>query len=96
LRPVCVRRYRGQFKSSLGKDLTTENTENAEFHRVFSLFSVPEVSSKVVGEDLYSSLGQTDAGRYLKVLFIYKRNKDALVITTFDMDRKERRKYART
>lgn len=51
---------------------------------------------KVVGEDMYAALGQTNAGRYLKVFFIYKRNKDALVITAFNMDRKERRQYART
>ncbi|MBC8231931.1 BrnT family toxin [bacterium] len=51
---------------------------------------------KVVGEDLYAVLGQTNAGRYLKAFFVYKRNKDALVITAFDMNRKERRQYART
>jgi uncharacterized DUF497 family protein len=51
---------------------------------------------KVVGEDMYAALGQTNAGRYLKVFFIYKRNKDALVITAFNMDRKERRQYAKT
>jgi len=50
---------------------------------------------RVVGEDLYVALGQTDAGRYLKVFFIYKRNKDALVISTFNMNRKERRQYVK-
>jgi uncharacterized DUF497 family protein len=45
---------------------------------------------------MYAALGQTNAGRYLKVFFIYKRNKDALVITAFNMDRKERRQYAKT
>jgi len=50
---------------------------------------------RVVGEDLYVALGQTDAGRYLKAFFIYKRNKDALVISTFNMNRKERRQSAR-
>lgn len=50
---------------------------------------------RVVGEDLYVALGQTDAGRYLKVFFIHKRNKDALVISAFNMNREERRQYAR-
>ncbi len=29
------------------------------------------------GEDVYLALGRTDAGRYLAVLFIYKRTKEA-------------------
>jgi uncharacterized DUF497 family protein len=31
------------------------------------------------GEDIYLALGQTDAGRYLAVVFIYKTTKEALV-----------------
>jgi uncharacterized DUF497 family protein len=30
------------------------------------------------GEDVYMALGQTDAGRYLTVLFIYKRPRKLL------------------
>ncbi len=49
----------------------------------------------VAGEDLYSVMGQTDAGRYLIVFFIYKRSREALVISARDMSSKERRRYGR-
>ncbi len=48
-----------------------------------------------VGEDVYLALGQTDAGRYLSVLFIYKETKEALVLSARDMARKERRLYGK-
>jgi hypothetical protein len=47
------------------------------------------------GEDVYLALGQTDAGRYLAVLFIYKQTKEALVLSARNMARKERRRYGR-
>ncbi|MBT9160852.1 MAG: BrnT family toxin [Dehalococcoidia bacterium] len=47
------------------------------------------------GEDIYLALGQTDAGRYLSVLFIYKKTKEALVLSARDMARKERRHYGK-
>ncbi|MDI6791519.1 MAG: BrnT family toxin [bacterium] len=47
------------------------------------------------GEDVYLALGQTDAGRYLAVLFIYKKTKEALILSARDMERKERRQYDR-
>lgn len=49
----------------------------------------------VPGEDLYAALGQTDAGRYLIVFFIYKATREALILSARDMDDKERRQYAR-
>ena len=49
----------------------------------------------VPGEDLYAALGQTDAGRYLTVFFIYKATREALILSARDMDNKERRQYAR-
>ncbi len=45
------------------------------------------------GEDVYSASGQTDAGRYLIVFFIYKADKAALILSARDMDEKERRRY---
>jgi uncharacterized DUF497 family protein len=45
------------------------------------------------GEDVYLALGRTRAGRYLAVLFVYKRTKEALVLSARDMARKERRLY---
>lgn len=45
------------------------------------------------GEDVYMALGRTDAGRYLAVLFIYKKTKEALVLSARDMADKERKQY---
>ena len=47
------------------------------------------------GEDVYLALGQTDAGRYLSVLFVYKKTKEALILSARDMARKEKRQYGR-
>jgi uncharacterized DUF497 family protein len=47
----------------------------------------------VKGEDVYVVLGQTDAGRYLAVFFVYKKTHDAIVISARDMDSEERRDY---
>ena len=46
-------------------------------------------------EHVYSAAGQTDAGRYLVVYFVYKRNRRALVLSARDMTRAERRRYER-
>lgn len=46
-------------------------------------------------EDVYRALGQTEAGRYLVVFFIYKQTGEALILSARDMDRKERKSYAR-
>ncbi len=43
------------------------------------------------GEDVYMALGQTYAGRYLAVLFIYKKTKEALILSARDMANKERK-----
>ena len=45
------------------------------------------------GEDVYMALGQTDAGRYLTVLFIHKLSHEALILSARDMAPKERRRY---
>jgi uncharacterized DUF497 family protein len=47
------------------------------------------------GEDVYRALGQTDAGRYLVVFFIFKLSREALILSARDMDHKERQSYAR-
>ena len=46
-------------------------------------------------EDVYLALGQTDEGRYLSVLFIYKRTREALILSARDMARKERKRYGK-
>ncbi len=47
------------------------------------------------GENVYMALGQTDAGRYLAVLFIYKQTKEALILSARDMAAKERKQYGK-
>lgn len=48
-----------------------------------------------INEDVYMALGQSSGGRYLTVLFIYKRAKEALILSARDMAEKERRLYGR-
>lgn len=47
------------------------------------------------GEHLYAAYGQTEAGRYLVIFFIYKLSNEALIISARDMDNKERKGYGR-
>jgi uncharacterized DUF497 family protein len=47
------------------------------------------------GEDVYRALGQTKSGRYLVVFFIHKLTREALILSARDMDKKERRSYAK-
>jgi len=49
----------------------------------------------IEGEDVYNALGRTEAGRYLSVFYIKKLGNRALIITARDMNRTERRRYAR-
>ena len=61
------------------------------------LFSSPHIRraerGRVKGEDLYFAYGQTEAGRYLIVVFIYKGEGSALPISARDMTSAERRYY---
>ncbi len=50
---------------------------------------------RVTGENVYRTLGQTDAGRYLAVFFVDKHGGKALPISARDMTAKERRRYER-
>ena len=47
------------------------------------------------GEDLYRAIGQTEAGRYLVVFFVYKGRGRALVISARDVSHRERKNYGR-
>ena len=47
------------------------------------------------GEHVYAALGQSDAGRYLLVLFIYKRTREALILSARDMAPKEKRLHGK-
>jgi uncharacterized DUF497 family protein len=46
-------------------------------------------------EDLYRATGQTEAGRFLVVFFIYKGRGRALVISARDVSQRERKNYAK-
>ena len=49
------------------------------------------------GDDVYGAFGQTFAGRYLSVFFVYKpATKTAIIISARDMSKKERKSYGRT
>jgi uncharacterized DUF497 family protein len=47
----------------------------------------------VAGENVYWALGQTGAGRYLTIFFIYKRAGQAMPISARDMNARERKRY---
>lgn len=50
---------------------------------------------RIQGEDLYYAYGQTDSGRYVFVVFVYKHTREALIVSARDMDRKERIYYGK-
>ena len=37
------------------------------------------------GENVYAALGQTDAGRYLVVFFVYRKDRQALILSAREM-----------
>jgi len=47
----------------------------------------------VSGEDVYAALGQTNTGRYLIVFFVYKKERQALILSARNMTTAERRKH---
>ena len=55
----------------------------------------PFAEESELGYNASSSLGQTDAGRYLSVFFVYKKSHDAIVISARDQDAGERREYGK-
>ncbi len=48
------------------------------------------------GENVYAALGQTFSGRYLIVFYVYKpKVYTAIIISSRDMTKKEKRQYGR-
>ncbi|MBN1795758.1 MAG: BrnT family toxin [Sedimentisphaerales bacterium] len=45
------------------------------------------------GENVYSALGQTRAGRYLIIFFVYKSDQRILILTARGMSVAERKRY---
>lgn len=46
-------------------------------------------------EDVYAAYGLTEAGRWLIIFYLLKPNNTVLVISARDMEKKERRLYAK-
>lgn len=67
-------------------EVIVERPENRPVYRFFA-------KGNEEGEDLWAAFGQTEAGRYVVVFFIYKLNHEALVISGRDMTEGERRWY---
>jgi uncharacterized DUF497 family protein len=47
------------------------------------------------GEDVYAAMGRTNAGRYLIIFFIYKKNRDAIILSARQMTFKEKKRYGK-
>ena len=79
------------------KIATKHGIETGEVEEV--LLAGPEFrrggKGKRKGEDLYYALGQTQAGRYIFIVFIRKRANRALVLTAREMSDREKRGYRR-
>jgi len=52
-------------------------------------------AGRIQGEDLYAAFGTSLAGRHLKVLFVYKATREALIVSARDMSQKEKRRHGR-
>jgi len=40
-------------------------------------------------------MGRTDAGKYLIIFFIYKKNKDAIILSARQMTSREKKRYGK-
>ena len=71
------------------------NVQEHEVSEVFNNSPIIRFAEKGTrkNENVYAALGQTDSGRYLIVYFIYKQDKNALILSARDMDNAERRRY---
>lgn len=79
-------------KLTVKHNVSQDEAEEVFFNRVRYRFVE---KGKRTGEDVYAALGQSDAGRYLIVLFIHKSDHSALILSARDMERRERRFYER-
>ncbi len=77
-------------KLAVKHNVATDEVEEVLFGR--PLMRLWE-KGKVQGENLYVAYGQTGAGRYLVIFFIYKANHTALPISARGMTDSERRYY---
>ena len=75
------------FKHRVAQEEVEEVFENRPKYRFLE-------KGERAGEDVYVALGQSDS-RYLAVMFIYKKSKDALILSARAMAPKERRLYGK-
>lgn len=79
------------------KLLSKHQVSPEEVEEVF--FNRPKVrfhqKRRVEGEDMYTALGQSNAGRYLIVFFLRKSSYEALIVSAREMVQSERRRYER-
>ena len=47
------------------------------------------------GENVYSAMGQTEAGRYMIIFFVLKKDNRALILSARDMTGPERKRYGK-
>jgi len=83
-----------QFVEKLERKQQVSTDEVEEVFRNLPRFDFV-TKGHVAGEDVYWALGQTDAGRYLTIFFIYKRGGKAMPISARDMNTKERKRYGK-
>jgi uncharacterized DUF497 family protein len=86
--------WKDQFVEKLARKHQVSTDEVEEVFRNSPRFDFVS-KGHVAGENVYWALGQTDAGRYLTIFFIYKGDGMALPISARDMNAKERRRYGK-
>jgi len=81
------------YRSIVDKLLWKHNVTHEEVEELFD--NTPKFKfiekGKAKNENLYFAREQTNAGRYLAALFIYRKTREALIVTVRDMDSKERK-----
>ena len=73
------------------------NVSTGEVEQVFDNHVLIQLieQGNVIGEHLYRAIGQTNAGRYLTVFFIYKGQGGALIISARESTKRERKSYGK-
>ena len=83
------------FEEKLGRKHHVRDSEVEEVFKNRPHIEFRERGESVEGEDLYAAWGRTNAGRYLIVFFIHKFTQDALVLSARNMNKSERKFYAK-
>ena len=76
----------------IGRKHRVEQDEVREVLKSSSHFRFVEKGHRK-GENVYSAMGQTHAGRYLIVFFVHKMSRQALILSARQMTDNERKRY---